>query len=197
MKSRIKISIILPLLLLSQITNAQVSVELSITHNNKVSPELYFMSELQESIFAKHEGLKLKNFAAVKFDVGKKGDISNIMFSISTDSLLEPYIVDVLMSTNHKWIISRDGHPMKHKVSIILPMLFNLNPHIVKKISTRINEISGRPSENIVWEQMHILQFDKKDDNLLLFYRNSIKYEGITLNPIEVRVPYDPDANDY
>jgi hypothetical protein len=191
------IGIKLFLLLFSQVANGQVSVELSISDANKISPELYFMSKLEESIFAKHEGMKLTNLASVKFDVDKEGRVSNIAFSISTDSLLEPYIVDVLISTDRKWIIRRDGKLMQNRVSIILPMLFRLRPHTVKKVSTRINEISGRPSENATWEQIHILQFDKKNDNLLLFYRNPIKYEGITLNPIEVRVPKDPEADDY
>jgi hypothetical protein len=197
MKRELLIGIKLLLLLFSQVANAQVSVELSTSDANKISPELYFMSKLEESIFTKHEGMKLTNLASVKFDVDKEGHVSNIAFSISTDSLLEPYIVDVLMSTDRKWVIRRDGKLIKSKVSIILPILFRLRPHTVKKVSTRINEISGKPSENMTWEQIHVFQFDKKNDNLLLFYRDPIKYEGITLNPIEVRVPNDPDADDY
>ena len=188
---------ILLLLLISQATKGQISIELLNTYNNPGSPELYFKYKLQDTIFNKHEGLKLKNFASVKFDVDKNGVISNILFSISTDSLLRPHITNVLMSTNHHWIIKQSNKRIKKKITIILPMIFTLRPRETKKTSTRVDELFGDPFEDIELEATHLFQFDKKDYSLYRFYRNVTKYDGIVLNPIEVRVPDDPDANDY
>lgn len=188
---------ILLLLLITQATKGQVSIELLNAHNNPGPPELYFKYKLQDTIFNKHEGLKLKNFASVKFDVDKNGVVSNIFLSISTDSLLRPHIINVLMSTNHHWIIKQNNKRIKKKVTIILPMIFTLRPRDTKKTSTRVDELFGDPFEDIELEATHLFQFNKKDYGLYKFYRNVIKYDGIVLNPIEVRVPNDPDADDY
>jgi len=185
------------LLLITQVVNGQVSIELLNSYNKSGPPELYFKYKLQDTIFSKHEGLKLKNFASVKFDVDKNGSIGNIHFSISTDSLLHPYISDVLMSTNNHWIIKQNDKNVKEKITIILPMIFTLRPRIIKKTSTRVDELFGDPFEDIELEATHLFQFNKKDYSLYRFYRNVVKYEGVVLNPIEVRVPNDPDANDY
>lgn len=178
-------------------TYSQVSVQL-LNESNKVgSPELYFKYKLQDTIFAKHEGLKIKNFASVKFDIDKHGIVSNVDFSISTDSLLEPYINNVLMSTNHHWIIKQNGKRIKAKVTIILPIIFTLQPQIIKKTTTRVDDVLEQPIENIEHEAIDLFQFYRKKYDTYFSYRNPIKYFGIVLNPIDVRVPYDPDANDY
>jgi len=106
---------ILLLLLITQAAKGQVCIELQNAYNNPGPPELYFKYKLQDTIFNKHEGLKLKNFASVKFDVDKNGAIDNVHFSIYTDSLLQPYIMDILTSTNHHWIIKQKGKRIKKK----------------------------------------------------------------------------------
>ncbi|MFD1000348.1 hypothetical protein ACFQ21_13580 [Ohtaekwangia kribbensis] len=188
---------ILLLLLISQVTEGQISIELLNTYNNPGPPELYFKYKLQDTIFAKHEGLQLKNFASVKFDIDKNGVIDNVHFSISTDSLLHPYIMDVLMSTNHHWIIKQKGKSIKKKITVILPMIFTLTPRVTKKTTTRVEEHFGDTFEDIELEATHLFQFNKKDYSLYMFYRNVEKYNGVVLNPIEVRVPNNPDENNY
>lgn len=195
MKFLISLSLLLAITIIT--TYSQVSVQL-LNESNKVgSPELYFKYKLQDTIFAKHEGLKIKNFASVKFDIDKHGIISNVDFSISTDSLLEPYINDVLATTNHHWIIKQNGKRIKTKVTIILPIIFTLQPQIIKKTTTRVDDVLEQPIENIEHEAIDLFQFYKKKYDTYFLYRNPIKYFGIVLNPIDVRVPYDPDANDY
>jgi hypothetical protein len=176
---------------------SQVSIQLLKGGNKGSSPELYFKYKLQDTIFAKHEGLKIKNFASVKFDIDKHGTVSNVDFSISTDSLLEPYINDVLMSTNHQWVIKQNGKRIKTKMTIILPIIFTLRPRVIKKTSTRVDDVLEQPIESIEHEAIDLFQFYKKKYDTYFLYRNPVKYFGVVLNPIEVRVPYDPDANDY
>ena len=67
---------------MSQFAKGQASVELLNSYNKSGQPELYLKYKLQDTIFSKHEGLKLKNFASAKFEVSKNGVISNIQFSI-------------------------------------------------------------------------------------------------------------------
>jgi hypothetical protein len=184
---------ILVLLLITQVTKGQVSVELLNSYNKPGPPELYIKYKLQDTIFSKHEGLKLKNFASVKFEVDKNGVINNIQFSIFTDSLLQPYITDVLMSTNHHWIIKKDGKTVKEKVTIILPLICTLRPRVIKKTTTREEGPFDELLENVELEAMHLFHFDKKYQ----FHRSIEKYNGIVLDPIDVTVPNDPDANGY
>jgi hypothetical protein len=184
---------ILLLMLISQIAKGQVNVELLNSYNKSGPPELYLKYKLQDTIFSKHEGLKLKNFASAKFEVGKNGVISNIQFSIFTDSLLRPYITDVLMSTNHRWIIKKNGKPVKEKVTIILPMIYTLRPRVIKKTVTRKEGPFDEILEDFELEAMHLFHFDKR----YKFRRSTEKYDGIVLDAIDVTVPNDPDANDY
>ena len=184
---------IILLLLISQAVKGQVSIELLNSYNNAGPPELYLKYKLQDTIFSKHEGLNLKNFASVKFEVDKNGVINNIQFSIFTDSLLRPYITDVLISTNHQWIIKKKGKIVKEKVTIILPMIYTLRPRIIKKTTTREEGPFDELLEDIELEAMHLFHFDKKYK-----YRRTIeKYDGIVLDPVDVMVPNDPDADDY
>ena len=184
---------ILLLILMSQFAKGQASVELLNSYNKSGQPELYLKYKLQDTIFSKHEGLKLKNFASAKFEVSKNGVISNIQFSIFTDSLLRPYITDVLMSTNHRWIIKKNGKTVKEKVTIILPMIFTLRPRVIKKITTREEGPFNELLEDIELEAMHLFHFDKR----YKFRRSTEKFDGIVLDPVDVTVPNDPDANDY
>lgn len=190
-----KITIALALLL--AITNttsySQVSIQLLNESNKAGSPELYFKYKLQDTIFAKHEGLKIKNFASVKFEVDKNGVINNIQFSIFTDSLLRPYITDVLMATNHRWIIKKKGKTVKEKVTIILPMICTLRPRVIRKTTTREEGPFDELFEDVELEAMHLFHFDKK----YKFRRSIEKYDGIVLDPVDVMVPNDPDADDY
>lgn len=180
------------LLLVSQFAKGQVSVELLNSYNKSGPPELYLKYKLQDTIFSKHEGLKLKNFASVKFEVNKDGVIGNIQFSIFTDSLLWPYITNVLMSTNHHWIIKKSGKRVKEKVTIILPMIYTLHPHIVKKTTTRRGPFDEL-LEDLELEAIHLFHFDRK----YKFRRSIDKYDGIVLDPIDVMVPNDPAADNY
>ncbi|HEY9004662.1 MAG TPA: hypothetical protein VIM75_00945 [Ohtaekwangia sp.] len=191
------VKLILLFALIGKVAYAQISVQLRDKNKAPLSPELYFKFKLQDTIFSKHEGLKIKNFASVKFDVDKNGFINNIFFSVSTDSLLKPYIKDALNSTNQRWIIKHDNKRIKGSVTIILPILFTLRPRIEKRGSSRVDEFLGEPVENIEVEATDLFQFEKKPYILFYSYRNPVKYSGVVLNPIDVRVPYDPDANDY
>lgn len=184
---------ILLLLLISQFANCQVSVELLNSYNKPGPPELYLKYKLQDTIFSKHEGLKLKNFASVKFEVDKNGVINNIQFSIFSDSLLRPYITDVLMSTNHRWIIKKKGKNVKEKVTIILPMICTLRPRVIQKTTTREEGPFDELFEDVELEAMHLFHFDKKYN----FRRSIEKYDGIVLDPVDVMVPNGPDADDY
>lgn len=83
-------------------------------------------------------------------------------FSISTDSLLEPYINDVLTATNHHLIIKQNGKRIKTKVTIILPIIFTLQPQIIKKTTTRIDDVLEKPIENVEHEAIDLFQFYKK-----------------------------------
>ncbi|MFD0998392.1 hypothetical protein ACFQ21_03700 [Ohtaekwangia kribbensis] len=194
---RLYIKIFLSLMLISKSAHSQLSVQFLNESGKEVSPELYFKFKLQDTIFSKHEGIKLKNFASVKFDIDRNGLVDNIFFSALTDSLLKPYIIDVLMTTNNRWVINQNGKKFKKKVTLILPMIFTLRPRIEQKISTRIDVLSEKPFEDIEVEATGLFQFEKNDRILYFAHKNPLKYFGIVLNPIEVRVPYDPDANDY
>ena len=190
--------IIISVLLMVNFTGA-AQVQVGIKEGNRIkSPEIFFTLSLHDTIFAMHEGIAIKNYASVKFDVDEKGNVDNIGFSVTTDSLVIPHILNVLAATNHKWIIKRNGKQIKSKANIVLPIIFYLRPQVVKKRSTRSHEILGQITEDIEFEGMNIFHFsNNKEEDLFVYQKNGLKYEGIVLSPIKIKVPRDPDLNNY
>lgn len=191
------LTIALVFLTLSNISFAQVQVGIQ-NGNRMMSPEIFLMLALHDTIFAMHEGISIKNYASVKFDVDEKGIVGNVVFSVTTDSLVMQHIRNVLATTNYRWIIKRNDKSVKNKMSIVLPILFDLRPQVVKRRSTRPPEILGHITEDVEFEGMNLFHFgNNRDEDLFIYQKNKFKYEGIVLSPIKVRVPRDPDLNDY
>lgn len=192
-----RVILIIVLFLPAVLCEAQVSVQIRDGEKMK-SPEIFLMLALHDTIFAMREGIAIKNYASVKFDVDEKGIVSNVVFSVTTDSLVMQHIRNVLAATNHKWIIKRNDKSIKNKTSIVLPILFDLRPQVVKRRSTRTPEILGHITEDVEFEGMNLFHFGhNRDEDLFIYQKNKFKYEGIVLSPIKVRVPRDPDLNDY
>lgn len=191
------------LLIYSQAVNAQITVELQGRQKTEL-PEYHIMMKLIDTILIKHEGINFDNYASVKFDVNRKGYVSNIMFSTYTDSLLMPHITNVLLSTNQRWIIKRNGKPNKKTVHFLLPIVFSLKPKVPLKGPTRESDLDEElRSSNLVDQSLHIVHFDTNQDRnegLFLQYRRSEKFEGIVLNPVVVNIPShccDPQEREY
>lgn len=187
----------------SQVVNAQITVELQGKQKTEL-PEYYIMMKLIDTILVKHEGLNFSNYASVKFEVSRKGYVSNITFSTYTDSLLMPHITNVLLSTNQRWIIKRNGKTIKKTLHFLLPIVFSLKPKIPLKGPTRESDLDEQlRSSDLVDQSLHIVHFDTNQDRnegLFLHYRRPEKFEGVVLNPIVVNVPSrccDPKEREY
>jgi len=200
---RLHCSILFIALIYTQVVRGQVNVELR--GNQKIDlPEYYIMMKLVDTILVKHEGLHFDNYAAVKFEVDRKGNVSNIIFSMYTDSLLMPYITSVLLSTNHRWIIKRNGRLVKKKIQFLLPIVFSLKPKVPLKGPTKESELDEQlRSSDMVEQSLHVVHFktdQDRNEGMFSQYKRSEKFEGIVLNPIVVTVPSnccDPKEREY
>jgi hypothetical protein len=183
-------------LLLSAYTmSAQLRVELK---NRIKYPEVYFWKHLHDTILVANEGYNFSNFASVRFEIDRKGEIQNIVFSTYTDSLVMPHITNVLMSTNRRWLIVRNGKYVKEKVTILLPILFILKSERKNPITVKEDILSLHPTMSIEEQMFRIFHFsNNRDENFEVHKRNGEKFEGIALNPIEVIVPLNPTIDKY
>jgi hypothetical protein len=203
-KLRNAIILLTTLLLISfQVVTAQITVELRGSQKNEL-PEYYIMMKLIDTILVKHEGLNFDNYASVKFEINRDGNVSNITFSTSTDSLIMPHITNVLLSTNQHWIIKRNGKTVKKTLHFLLPIVFSLKPKVPLKGPTRESDLDEQlRSPDLVDQSLHIVHFDTnqgRNEGLFLNYRRPEKFEGVVLNPIVVNVPSsccDPKEREY
>lgn len=183
------------LLLTTYALSAQLKVELK---NRIKYPEVYFWKHLHDTILVANEGYNFSNFASVRFEIDRKGEIQNIVFSTYTDSLVMPHITNVLMSTNRRWIIVRNGKHVKEKVTILLPILFILKSERKNPIAVKKDILSLHPAMSIEEQMFRIFHFsNNRDENFEVHKRNGEKFEGIALNPIEVIVPLNPTIDKY
>ncbi len=157
------------------------------------SPEVYMTVKLRDTILAAREGYAFENFASVRFQVDKNGNVGTIEFSIYTDSLVMPHLTNALRSTDGKWRITRKGKPVKETVTILLPALFVLKAGLPVKGKTEEDPL-GHPPLEIVDEGFQLFHFaaDRTSD-YNTFVRSGEKFEGIVLNPILIRVPQGTD----
>ncbi len=151
------------------------------------------MVKLQDTILAAGQGLNFDNYASVRFQVDKAGQISNIAFSIYTDSLVMSHLINVLLSTNGKWQIKRNGKAVREKVAIVLPVIFVLKPRLALKGKTEEDPL-GHPTLQVVDKGVQLFHFSTdRTSDYNTFIRSGEKFEGIVLNPILVRVPQSND----
>lgn len=179
------------LLIPQKVIYAQVKIELK---DRIKSPEVYFWKHLHDTILVANEKLKFSNFTSVRFEIGPKGDVRNITFSTYTDSLTMPHITNVLMSTNKKWLITRNGKHVKGNITILLPILFVFKSEKEHPIIAKKEDIlSLHPNMTIEEQMFRIFHFsNNREENFEVHKRNGEKFEGIALNPIEVIVPLNP-----
>ena len=105
-----RIGIITIFILIVPTLYAQVRVEL----DDRIKyPEVFISKHLHDIILVANQGFHFSNFASVRFELDKNGSVHNIAFSTYTDSLVMPHITNVLMSTNKKWIITRNERRIK------------------------------------------------------------------------------------
>lgn len=157
------------------------------------SPEVYMMVKLQDTILAAREGFAFENFASVRFQVDKNGNVGTIEFSIYTDSLVMPHLIHALRSTDGKWRITRKGKLVKETVTVLLPVVFDLKARLPLQGKTEEDPLAHPPLE-LVGEGMQMLHFSKsRESNYYLYLRSEEKFEGIVLNPILIRVPQGND----
>lgn len=183
------------LLLITHTISAQIKIELK---DRIKYPEVYFWKHLHDTILAANEKLKFSNFASVRFQIGTKGDIHNITFSTYTDSLTMPHITNVLMSTNKKWLVTRNGKHVKSNVTILLPILFVFKSERENPIIIKEDILSLHPDMSIEEQMLRIFHFSNdREENFEVHKRNGEKFEGIALNPIEVIVPLNPATDKY
>lgn len=174
---------------------AQVNIELK---DRIKFPEVYFWKHLHDTILVANEGYNFSNFASVRFEIDRKGEIHNIVFSTYTDSLVMPHITNVLMSTNKRWLIVRNGKYVKEKVTMLLPILFILKSERKNPIAVKEDILSLHPTMSIEEQMFRIFHFSNdRDENFEVHKRTGQKFEGVALNPIEVIVPLSPTVNKY
>ena len=161
-------------------------------------PEVYFWKHLHDTILVANEGYNLSNFASVRFEIDRKGDIQHVVFSTYTDSLVMPHITNVLMSTNRRWLITRNGKRIKGKITILLPVLFVLKSERKNPLAVEEDILSLHPTISIEEQMFRIFHFSPdREENFEIHKRNGNKFEGIALNPIEVIVPLNPTIDKY
>jgi len=190
-----RIGIITIFILIVPILYAQVRVDL----DDRIKyPEVFISKHLHDTILVANQGFHFSNFASVRFELDKNGSVHNIAFSTYADSLVMPHITNVLMSTNKKWIITRNERRIKGRVSILLPILFIFKSKHGEPVIKNQDILSLHPKMSTEEEIFRIIHFsNNRDENFEVFKRKGMKFEGIVLNPIEVIVPMDSSENQY